>query len=138
MTDGPVTRDYKLGAGSRPERRGLVYFANYPMFLDICERDVLASARLPLADDLIDRRTLVRTPQRLPEQRLVARYAAHRDRAVAPRERRRPAPARKRPDVSSLGRSAHDGGHGAQDRACSRDRRLGSARVDSRGQSRRS
>jgi hypothetical protein len=27
---------------------GLVYFANYPMFLDICERDVLASARRAL------------------------------------------------------------------------------------------
>ncbi len=39
---------------------GLVYFANYPMFLDICEREVLSTANIPLAHDVIDRRTLVR------------------------------------------------------------------------------
>jgi hypothetical protein len=60
MTDGPVTRDYKLVPDRDLNGAGLVYFANYPMFLDICERDVLASARVPLTDDLIDRRTLVR------------------------------------------------------------------------------
>jgi probable biosynthetic protein (TIGR04098 family) len=60
MTDGPVTRDYKLVPDRDLNGAGLVYFANYPMFLDICERDVLASARRPLTDDLIDRRTLVR------------------------------------------------------------------------------
>ena len=32
---------------------GLVYFANYPMFLDICERDVLLSAPWPLSDALV-------------------------------------------------------------------------------------
>ena len=39
---------------------GLVYFAHYPVFLDIAEREALGAAALPLTDDLIDRRTLVR------------------------------------------------------------------------------
>jgi probable biosynthetic protein (TIGR04098 family) len=60
MTDGPVQRDYQLVPDRDLNGAGLVYFANYPMFLDICERDVLGSARLPLSEDLIDRRTLVR------------------------------------------------------------------------------
>ena len=60
MTDGPVMRDYKLVPDRDLNGAGLVYFANYPMFLDICERDVLASCREPLPDAAIDRRTLVR------------------------------------------------------------------------------
>ena len=60
LTDGPVERDYHLVPDRDLNGAGLVYFANYPMFLDICERDVLRSARLPLADSLLDRRTLVR------------------------------------------------------------------------------
>lgn len=60
MTDGPVTRDYRLAPDRDLNGAGLVYFANYPMFLDICERDVLASCREPLTDAAIDRRTLVR------------------------------------------------------------------------------
>jgi probable biosynthetic protein (TIGR04098 family) len=60
MTAGPVDRDYHLVPDRDLNGAGLVYFANYPMFLDICERHVLRSARPALSDDLLDRRTLVR------------------------------------------------------------------------------
>jgi probable biosynthetic protein (TIGR04098 family) len=60
MTDGPVQRDYRLIPDRDLNGAGLVYFANYPMFLDICERDVLLSAPLPLSEDLVDRRTVIR------------------------------------------------------------------------------
>ena len=60
LTDGPVHRDYKLVPDRDLNGAGLVYFANYPMFLDICERDVLSSTAAPLPDDDIDRRTLIR------------------------------------------------------------------------------
>jgi probable biosynthetic protein (TIGR04098 family) len=60
MTDGAVTRTYKLVPDRDLNGAGLVYFANYPIFLDVCEREVLASAGLPLTDELIDKRTLVR------------------------------------------------------------------------------
>lgn len=60
MTDGPVLRDYKLVPDRDLNGAGLVYFANYPMFVDICERDVLATCREPFNDAAIDRRTLVR------------------------------------------------------------------------------
>lgn len=59
MTSGPVEREYRLVPDRDLNGAGLVYFANYPMFLDICERDVLASAPAPLSHDLIDRRTVV-------------------------------------------------------------------------------
>jgi len=60
MTSGAVTREYRLLPDRDLNGAGLVYFANYPIFLDICERDVLATARLPLSDSLIDRRTVLR------------------------------------------------------------------------------
>lgn len=60
MTDGPVERDYRLIPDRDLNGAGLVYFANYPMFLDICERDVLLSAPWPFSDDLVDRRTVIR------------------------------------------------------------------------------
>jgi probable biosynthetic protein (TIGR04098 family) len=60
LTEAAVHRDYKLVPDRDLNGAGLVYFANYPMFLDICERDVLSSAAARLADDHIDRRTLVR------------------------------------------------------------------------------
>jgi probable biosynthetic protein (TIGR04098 family) len=60
LTAGPVDRDYCLVPDRDLNGAGLVYFANYPTFLDICERDVLSSAATPLSDDEIDRRTLVR------------------------------------------------------------------------------
>lgn len=60
MTDGPVKVEYKLVADRDLNGAGLVYFANYPLFLDICEREALLNARLPLPHALLDRRTLVR------------------------------------------------------------------------------
>ena len=83
MTDGPVQRDYQLVPDRDLNGAGLVYLANYPMFLDICERDVLASAASPLSHDPIDSADGRPSPERLPEQRVLARQAAHRDRAVA-------------------------------------------------------
>ena len=59
MTDGPVAREYRLLPDRDLNGAGLVYFANYPMFLDLCERDVLASAASPLSHDLIDLRSVV-------------------------------------------------------------------------------
>ena len=59
MTDGPARVEYRLVPDRDLNGAGLVYFANYPLFLDVCERYVLASAMLPLSDDDIDRRTLV-------------------------------------------------------------------------------
>ena len=58
-TDGPVQREYRLVPDRDLNGAGLVYFANYPMFLDICERDVLASAPSPLSHELIDHRTVI-------------------------------------------------------------------------------
>jgi probable biosynthetic protein (TIGR04098 family) len=60
MTAGPVEREYHLVPDRDLNGAGLVYFANYPMFLDICERDVLATGDAALDHDLIDRRTLIR------------------------------------------------------------------------------
>jgi probable biosynthetic protein (TIGR04098 family) len=60
VTEGPVEVEYHLVADRDLNGAGLVYFANYPLFLDICEREVLRAAKLPLSEDLIDRRTLIR------------------------------------------------------------------------------
>lgn len=59
MTDGPARVEYRLVVDRDFSSTGLVYFANYPVFLDICEREALASARLPLTEELLNRRTLV-------------------------------------------------------------------------------
>jgi probable biosynthetic protein (TIGR04098 family) len=59
MTDGPVRVEYRLVVDRDFSSTGLVYFANYPVFLDICEREVLGAARLPLTEGMLDRRTLV-------------------------------------------------------------------------------
>lgn len=60
MTNGPVRVEYRLVVDRDFSSTGLVYFANYPVFLDICEREALASARLALTEETLDRRTLVR------------------------------------------------------------------------------
>jgi probable biosynthetic protein (TIGR04098 family) len=60
LTDGPVQRDYRLIPDRDLNGAGLVYFANYPMFLDICERDVLLSGPWPFSEELVDRRTVIR------------------------------------------------------------------------------
>jgi probable biosynthetic protein (TIGR04098 family) len=59
MTDGPVRLEYRLVVDRDFSSTGLVYFANYPIFLDICEREALASARLPPTEEILNRRTLV-------------------------------------------------------------------------------
>jgi probable biosynthetic protein (TIGR04098 family) len=59
MTDGPVKIEYWLMPDRDLNGAGLVYFANYPVFLDIAERTVLRSAQLALTEDLIDRRTIL-------------------------------------------------------------------------------
>ncbi|MBZ5536475.1 MAG: hypothetical protein LAO31_11005 [Acidobacteriia bacterium] len=60
MTRGPVKIEYRLVPDRDLNGAGLVYFANYPVFLDIGERPVLGSAEFPLSEDLINRRTIVR------------------------------------------------------------------------------
>ena len=60
LTEGAVRTEYQLVIDRDFSSTGLVYFANYPMFLDICEREVLSAAKLQLPRPLIDRRTIVR------------------------------------------------------------------------------
>ena len=60
MTQGPVKIEYPLVVDRDFSSTGLVYFANYPIFLDICERQVLAAATLPLPESMISKRTIVR------------------------------------------------------------------------------
>lgn len=60
MTDGPARVEYRLVVDRDFSSTGLVYFANYPLFLDICEREALASARLPLTEEMLNKRTLTR------------------------------------------------------------------------------
>jgi probable biosynthetic protein (TIGR04098 family) len=60
MTDGPVRVEYPLVIDRDFSSTGLVYFANYPIFMDICEREVLRAAKLQLTQAMIDRRTIIR------------------------------------------------------------------------------
>ncbi|NND03760.1 MAG: hypothetical protein HKN91_13335, partial [Acidimicrobiia bacterium] len=57
LTAGPVDVEYAIVPDRDLNGAGLLYFANYPMILDIAERQVLAGAGLE--SDLIDLRTLV-------------------------------------------------------------------------------
>ena len=60
LTLGPLEFDYRIVPDRDLNGAGLLYFANYPTFLDIAERKVLSSGReLSLGDALLDRRTLV-------------------------------------------------------------------------------
>ena len=59
MTHAPVSIPYKLDPDRDVNGAGLIYFAHYPVFLDIAERQVLRTAELPLSEELIDRRTLI-------------------------------------------------------------------------------
>lgn len=60
LTAGPVRVSYALVPDRDLNGAGLVYFANYPVFLDICERQVLEDALIPIPGALVDRRTLIR------------------------------------------------------------------------------
>ena len=59
LTDGARV-DYDLVPDRDLNGAGLVYFANYPVFVDICERQVLKQGRFALTDSQIDCRSLVR------------------------------------------------------------------------------
>ena len=54
MTSGPVSIQHKLDPDRDVNGVGLIYFAHYPVFLDIAEREVLRTADLPLSEELID------------------------------------------------------------------------------------
>ena len=60
MTDGAVETEYRLFPDRDVNGAGLIYFANYPVFLDIAEREVLAGAKYRVSHELLNRRTLVR------------------------------------------------------------------------------
>lgn len=60
LTNGAVTVEYALVPDRDLNGAGLVYFANYPLFLDIAEREVLSEGQYALPTELINRRTLVR------------------------------------------------------------------------------
>ncbi len=60
MTEAAVLKSYKLIPERDVNGVGLVYFANYPIFLDICERETLVSAGLPMSEELCNRRTILR------------------------------------------------------------------------------
>lgn len=60
LTDGAASVIYDLVPDRDLNGAGLVYFANYPVFVDIGERQVLKRGRFALADSHIDRRSLVR------------------------------------------------------------------------------
>ena len=60
LTEGVQRVDYTLVPDRDLNGAGLVYFANYPVFLDICERQILKQGRRPLSDQQLDRRALVR------------------------------------------------------------------------------
>jgi len=60
LTPAPLEFDYKIIPDRDLNGAGLLYFANYPTFLDIAERKLLsATGGLALDDSLLDRRTLV-------------------------------------------------------------------------------
>jgi probable biosynthetic protein (TIGR04098 family) len=60
LTEDAVCVDYKLIAERDVNGVGLVYFANYPVFLDICERETLLRGSRPIPEELCNRRTPLR------------------------------------------------------------------------------
>jgi probable biosynthetic protein (TIGR04098 family) len=60
LTAGPVRWTYRPQPDRDLNGVGLLYFANYPKILDVVEREVLgsSSAPLPLASEILDRRTV--------------------------------------------------------------------------------
>ena len=60
LTPGELEFDYRIVPDRDLNGAGLLYFANYPTFLDIAERKLLsAGGELALDEVLLDRRTLV-------------------------------------------------------------------------------
>jgi len=60
VTQGPASCDYEIVPDRDLNGAGLLYFANYPLFLDIAERKILGALDVPLDEDVLDRRTTVR------------------------------------------------------------------------------
>jgi probable biosynthetic protein (TIGR04098 family) len=60
LTPGPNRFEYRLEPDRDLNGAGLVYFANYPLFVDIAERHALSVGERALSSELLDRRTLVR------------------------------------------------------------------------------
>lgn len=60
MKQQPARIRYKLIPDRDLNAAGLIYFAHYPVFLDIAERETLLSAEAALPENLIDLRTVVR------------------------------------------------------------------------------
>ena len=59
LNEEPIHVEYDIIPDRDLNGAGLVYFANYPMFLDIAGRRALAEAKHPLPREMLDRRTLV-------------------------------------------------------------------------------
>ena len=59
LHDIPVEYDYLIQPDRDVNGAGLLYFANYPLFLDLGEREALRWARWPWPDDLINKRTII-------------------------------------------------------------------------------
>ena len=59
LHNAPVEYEYKVQPDRDVNGVGLLYFANYTIFLDLAEREALKNTRYPLSDDLINKRTIV-------------------------------------------------------------------------------
>ena len=59
LHDIPREYDYRIQPDRDVNGAGLLYFANYPLFLDLGEREALLRARNPWPDDLINKRTII-------------------------------------------------------------------------------
>ena len=59
MTGHPARIRHKLIPDRDLNAAGLIYFAHYPVFLDIAEREALRTAEVALPEDMIDLRTVV-------------------------------------------------------------------------------
>jgi probable biosynthetic protein (TIGR04098 family) len=59
LSEGPVTFEQSLEPDRDLNGAGLVYFANYPLFLDLAERRYLRMGDLALPEVFIDKRTTV-------------------------------------------------------------------------------
>lgn len=60
VTAGRVRTEYQPQSDRDLNGVGLLYFANYPMVLDLAERALLTRAEIPLSHALLDHRTVVR------------------------------------------------------------------------------
>ncbi len=60
LSPAPVRVEYALVPDRDLNGAGLVYFAHYPVFADIAEREVLRRTTPALPEEFIDRRTVVR------------------------------------------------------------------------------